>query len=37
MLEWLWRRENHNDDVYMPQVLRHLHELTTFLHSERVA
>ena len=37
MFEWLRKRDNHNDSVCMPQDLRHLHDFTTFLHSERVA
>ena len=37
MFEWLRRRENNNDGVHMPRLLRHLHDITTSLHSERVA
>lgn len=37
MFEWLRRRKNYKDGVYMPQVLQRLHDFTTYLHSERVA
>ena len=37
MFEWLRRRENNNDGVHIRRVLRHPHDFTTSLHSERVA
>ena len=35
MSEQLRRRESHDDSMYTQQRLRHLHEVTTFMHSER--
>ena len=35
MFEWRRSRKIYNDGVYTPQRLRHVHDVTTSLHSER--